>query len=66
MNDEYESVQQGDDRLFTDYLTELRDYKAMLGDTSTREKYRILKRGLHNDLKKSMIVLIITTANTQL
>src|SRR5271170_6847715 len=45
LNDEYESVQQGDERLFTDYLTELRDYEAMLGDTSVREKYRILKRG---------------------
>lgn len=43
LNDEYESVQQGDDRLFTNYLTELRDYEATLGDTSTREKYRILK-----------------------
>jgi hypothetical protein len=34
LSDEYESVQQGDERLFTDYLTKLRDYEAMLEDTS--------------------------------
>ena len=28
--DEYESISQGDGRLFSDYLTELRDYEAML------------------------------------
>jgi hypothetical protein len=46
LTDENETVQQGDDRLVTDYLTELRDYEVMLGDTTTREKYRILKRRL--------------------
>lgn len=56
LNDEYESVQQGDERLFSDYLTELRDYEAMLEDTSIREKYRILKKGLNDDLRRSMIV----------
>jgi len=53
--DEYEAVKQGD-RVFGDYLTELGDYEAMLGDVSTRNKYRALKRGLNEDLAKAMLV----------
>jgi hypothetical protein len=54
LTDEYETVQPGDDRLFTDYLSELRDYEAIRGDTTTRERYRMLKRGLNEDLKRSI------------
>jgi hypothetical protein len=42
--------------LFTDYLTELRDYEDMLGDVAPRDKYRVLKRGINEDLKKNMVV----------
>jgi len=28
----------------------------MLGDVKKREKMRVLKRGLHDDLKKAMLV----------
>src|ERR1700685_2529294 len=54
--DEYEAVKQGDDRLFTDYLTELRDYEDMLADVTLRDRYRVLKKGLNDDLRRSMIV----------
>ena len=53
--DEYEAVKQGD-RLFSDYLTELRDYEAMLGDVGTRDKYRALKRGLGEYLANAMLI----------
>jgi hypothetical protein len=54
--DEYEAVVQGDDRSFSDYLTELRDYEAMLDDVSIRDKFRILKKGINDDLKTAMII----------
>jgi Retrotransposon gag protein len=54
--DEYDAVKQGNDRLFTDYLTELRDYEDMLGDVTPRDKYRVLKKGINEDLRKNMIV----------
>jgi Retrotransposon gag protein/Retroviral aspartyl protease/Zinc knuckle len=54
--DEYDAVRQGNDRLFTDYLTELHDYEDMLGDVTLRDKYRVLKRGINDDLRKSMVV----------
>src|SRR5271163_3226199 len=54
--DEYDAVRQGNDRLFTDYLTELRDYEDMLGDVTPRDKYRVLKKGINDDLRKNMIV----------
>ena len=54
--DEYEAIVQGDDRSFSDYLTELQDYEAMLDDVSLRDKYRILKKGLNDDLKAAMII----------
>ena len=54
--DEYEAVKQGDNRLFTDYLTELRDYEDMLGDVTPRDKYRVLKKGINDDLRKNMVV----------
>src|SRR5437667_1223563 len=53
--DQYESTKQGD-RAFDDYHTELCDFEAMLGDVKKREKMRVLKRGLHDDLKKAMLV----------
>ena len=54
--DEYEAVVQGDDRSFNDYLTELRDYEAMLNDVSIRDKFRILKKGINDDLRTAMII----------
>jgi hypothetical protein len=54
--DEYESIVQGDDRSFNDYLTELSHYEAMLNDVSVRDKFRILKKGINDDLKIAMII----------
>jgi hypothetical protein len=54
--DEYEAVKQGNDCLFMDYLTELRDYEDMLDDVSKRDKYHVLKKGINDDLRKNMVV----------
>ena len=50
------AVKQGDDRSFNDYWTELKDYEAMLGDLSDRDKYLRMREGMNSDLKKAMLV----------
>src|SRR5208282_5623512 len=56
LHSEYMAVKQGDDRLFSDYWTELKDYEAMLGDISDRDKYLRMREGMNSDLKKAMLV----------
>ena len=56
LSTEYHSVKQGDDRLFGDYWTELKDYESMLGDVSEREKYTTMRDGLNEDLRRQMLV----------
>jgi transposase InsO family protein len=54
--DDYEKVRQGT-RSFDDYLTELLDFETMLGENITAtNKMRALKRGLHSELAKAMLV----------
>jgi hypothetical protein len=56
LHNEYMAVKQGDDRLFSDYWTELKDYEAILGDISDRDKYLRMREGMNSDLKKAMLV----------
>jgi hypothetical protein len=56
LHTEYLAVKQGDDRLFSDYWTELKDYEAMLGDVGDRDKYHRMREGMNEDLKEAMLV----------
>ena len=42
--------------MFSDYLTEVCDYEAMLNDISNHDKYRILKKGLKDNLKAAIVI----------
>jgi hypothetical protein len=56
LHSEYMAVKQSDDRSFNDYWTELKDYEALLGDLSDRDKYLRMREGMNAELKKAMLV----------